>query len=173
VIETKRFVLRPLTIADATERYWRWLQDEAALKYIAAAATTRDLAELRGYIAERIGRDDVLFLGIFDRESGLHIGNIKYEPLDSVRGYAVMGILLGEPTYRGKGVTPEVLEATGWWLAEHRGIREIVLGVHRDNSAAIRAYQRVGFAIAETPHIPEPLAGTYTMVWQLRRFEQE
>jgi len=160
--------MRPLTVDDATERYWSWLQNGDARKYITAAARTTGVADVRRFIAERQDRDDVLFLGIYDKSSGEHIGNIKYEPVDETAGYAVMGVLIGEPSYRGQGVTPEVLEATGRWLHRTRGIGQIVLGVHADNDAAIRAYEKVGFVRAATPHIPDPLAGTLTMVWELR-----
>jgi RimJ/RimL family protein N-acetyltransferase len=166
VIETARFSLRPLTVADASDRYLSWLRDRDAVKYIVASASTRGLDDLRAFIAARAGRDDVLLLGIFDRESGTHVGNIKYEPVDSVAGYAVMGILIGEPTYRGRGVTGEVLRATAEWLRTHRQIRQVVLGVDTDNHAAIRAYEKVGFVHAATPHIA-PSSGAITMVWDL------
>ena len=111
------------------------------------------MAALRSYIAERCGRRDVVFLGIFVRTDGTHIGNIKFEPVDEREGYAVMGILIGDPSWRGKGVTIEVLEASTAWLVEHRGIREVVLGVEREHSAAIHAYEKAGFRIETTQRI--------------------
>ena len=168
MIETPRFLLRPLSAGDATEQYWGWLQDDAARKYITAATQTAGLEDLRRFIDDRRNRADVLFLGIFAKATGMHIGNIKYEPIDQQAGYAVMGVLIGETSFRGQGVTAEVLDASARWLHAHRGIREIVLGVHEENAAAIRAYEKVGFIRAATPHIPRPLAGTVTMVWDLR-----
>src|SRR5687767_6865681 len=110
-ILTERFLLRELGIADVTERYLGWLGEPEAKKYIAAAASTKGLSDLRRYVEERANRNDILFLGIFDRSTGMHVGNIKYEPVDSELGYAVMGVLIGEPEYRGKGVTPEILRS--------------------------------------------------------------
>jgi ribosomal-protein-alanine N-acetyltransferase len=167
-LQTARFTLRPLTEADATERYWSWLQDADVRTYIAAAAGTRDLDDLRAYIAERSGRHDVLFLGIFETASGSHIGNIKYEPLNVPEGYAVMGVLIGEPSYRGRGATTEVLRATAAWLQATHGIREIVLSVDVTNAPAIRVYEKVGFKRAETSHAPVSSPGTVSMVWNLR-----
>lgn len=166
-IDTPRFHLRPLREDDVTERYLEWFEDATARKHITAAAQTNTLDDLRAYIAARRGRADVLFLGIFGRTSGLHIGNIKYEPVDDRARFAVMGILIGDPAYRGTGAGPEVIAASAWWLEANRGIHEIVLGVHRNNDAAIRAYERVGFVVAGTPHLPLPAKGTATMVWRL------
>jgi RimJ/RimL family protein N-acetyltransferase len=163
-IDTGRFHLRELREDDATERYLGWLGDAAAMKYITAAAVTKELSDLRLYIRARIGRDDVLFLGIFEKSSGAHIGNIKYEPVDSAKGFAIMGILIGDPQYRGKGVAPEVLKASARWLRAERAITQIVLGVSHDNAAAIRAYQQAGFVIEGSPFIPGPRSGYATMV---------
>jgi ribosomal-protein-alanine N-acetyltransferase len=165
-IATARFILRDLRQEDITNRYLEWFLDPAAQRHITAAAHTQTLAQLRDYLAERTGRRDVLFLGIFDRTTGVHIGNVKYEPVDAENGYAVMGILIGDAAYRGQGVAGEVIVASSRWLQANGGIREILLGVHRDNAAAIHAYERVGFVIEQTPFIP-PTDDAFTMVWRL------
>jgi RimJ/RimL family protein N-acetyltransferase len=166
-IMTERFLLRELTQDDATERYYAWLHDDAAEKYISASARTTGLADLRRYVGERIGREDVVFLGIFTKDTGTHIGNIKYEPVDAKQGYAIMGILIGEPAWRGKGVASEVLKASAGWLRRNRGIGQILLGVHSDNVAAIKAYEKVGFSIAETPYIIKSRPDQITMRWDI------
>jgi RimJ/RimL family protein N-acetyltransferase len=166
-IVTKRFLLRDLIEEDVTERYLRWLGDADAKRFIAAATKTKSLSDLKQYVLNRIGRDDILFLGIFEKTTGLHIGNIKYEPVNSELGYAIMGILLGDPIYRGKGVTAEVLMDSAQWLKYHRKIKQILLGVSKDNPAAMRAYKKVGFVVADTPFIQKSTSGAITMVWIL------
>lgn len=89
-IVTPRFRLRDLTVDDVTARYLGWFTDAAATRFITAAADTRTLAELRDYVGARTGRPDVVFLGIFDKTTHEHIGNIKYEPVDSSAGFAIM-----------------------------------------------------------------------------------
>jgi RimJ/RimL family protein N-acetyltransferase len=64
-----------------------------------------------------------------------------------------MGVLIGDPAWRGRGATTEVLDASIAWLACRRGIREVVLGVERDHRAAIRAYEKAGFRIETTDRI--------------------
>jgi RimJ/RimL family protein N-acetyltransferase len=121
------------------------LSDPSAKKWIAAAASDHGLADLQDYVLERVGREDVLFLGIFEKEHGSHIGNIKYEPVLPDDGSAVMGILIGEPFFRGKGVFAEVFVASAAWLKIERQIDRIYLGVDTTNQAAVRAYQKIGF----------------------------
>jgi len=102
-IRTERFLLRELTEGDVTQRYLDWLSDPESGRFIAAAATVRKLSDLRQYVRERTGQSNILFLGIFEKASGLHIGNIKYEPVNSDSGCAIMGMLIGDPAYRNKG----------------------------------------------------------------------
>ena len=153
MISTKRFLLKPLVETDATERYLSWLDDADAKKYITFAEKTKSLLDLKQYVRDRIGRNDILFLGIFEKETGLHIGNIKYEPVNSKLGYAIMGLLIGDSFYRGKGVAAEILLASAQWLKKHRKIKQILLGVSTDNAVAICAYEKVGFEISDTEYI--------------------
>jgi len=166
-ISTERFFLRELTEDDATERYLSWFGDYNTKKFILSAANTTSLLFLRQYILDRINRKDILFLGIFEKKSGLHIGNIKYEPVNSNLGYTIMGILIGDYSFRGKGVSSEVLKATATWLNAHRQIEQILLGVSKDNIGAIRSYEKTGFKVAKTPYINQTDPNIITMVWCL------
>ncbi len=163
-IDTQRFFLRPLTPDDANNRYLVWLRDQTAQQFIVAAKDTPDLLSLRQYIDQKSGRPDVLFLGIFLQEDGQHLGNIKYEPVNAAEGYAIMGILVGNPDWRGRGVAAEVLDASAQWLKAHRDIDEIVLDVKRENRAAIHAYQKAGFKIEDTDRIQYDPALSIAMV---------
>ena len=163
-IDTQRFFLRPLTPADATDRYLGWFRDQTTQRFIVTAKDTSGLSFLREYIEQKSGRPDILFLGIFLQENGQHLGNIKYEPVNIEEGYAVMGILIGDPDWRGQGVATEVLDASAHWLKAHRGIDEIVLDVKRENHAAIHAYQNSGFIIEDTHRFQYDPAESITMV---------
>jgi RimJ/RimL family protein N-acetyltransferase len=166
-IVTRRFVLRPLTPDDATDRYLSWLQQDDTRRYILTAGQIRSLADLRAYIGEKTRCPDVVFLGIFDRQRGNHVGNIKYEPVKRREGYAVMGLLIGETAWRGKGVAAEVITASAQWLRDHHGISRIVLGVERSNQSAIRAYRKSGFRIETSAYVKSSSREIVSMVLYL------
>lgn len=167
VMDSDRFLLRELTEADVTPRYLGWLQDNSTRKHIVSADESSDLASLREYVTSRIGRQDILFLGIFEKTSGLHVGNIKYEPVNSALGYAVMGILIGDPTFRGKGVGTEVLICSAGWLKKYRNIHQILLGVSRDNMPAMRSYEKAGFKVSTSPHLRQSVPEQIIMAWNI------
>ncbi|WP_372766425.1 GNAT family N-acetyltransferase [Pseudoalteromonas sp.] len=142
-INTERFLLRTLTVDDASERYLSWFQDVTTRQFIAQRAES--LAQLQQYIQEKEQASNCLFFGIFNE--GEHLGNIKYEPIDVVRREATMGILIGDNAWRGKGVAGEVISATAQYLSRHLAIDSILLGVEHENVAAINAYRKLGFTL--------------------------
>ncbi len=166
-ITSARFLMRPLTVRDVSLRYCEWLSDSVTSQFIEMASSTCAAAELEKYVSERVGRPDVLFLGIFLRETGQHIGNIKYEPINLSEKYAVMGIMIGEPLWRGKGVGPEVISRTANWLKTEMELQEIVLGVDIENVPGIRAYENCGFKIATTSRVKVDPNKAITMVLNL------
>lgn len=164
LISTNRFILKPLKVTDVTDRYIGWLNDLSTNQFISAKLSRTDLVK---YIFERLNRDDVLFLGIFNKIDGIHIGNIKYEPIDLQQGYAVMGILIGDAIWRGKGVAAEVILASALWLNENKKINQVILGVSKLNIAAIRAYQKIGFIEKPSVHLSNIAATSMSMVLDL------
>ena len=164
---TSRFIIRPLNASDVSERYVAWFSDSVTRQYITSATMKPTVADLKEYVIQRSCRDDVLFLGIFELNGRAHIGNIKYEPINSQAGYAIMGILIGEPSWRGKGVAAEVLLASAQWLSQYRNIKQVVLGVSRTNTLAILAYQKVGFIEEVTDLIQITSEESMAMIWHL------
>ena len=154
MILTERYLLKPLTVDDVTERYLGWFAAPGS-EHIASARSIVSMSDLRAYVAERESRDDVLFLGIFDRASGVHLGNVKFEPVNEEESYATCGIFIGEVEARGNGTAGEAITAAAQWLNANRGIKQILLGVHVDNYPAVRAYRKIGFREDHPPHLPE------------------
>jgi len=53
------------------------------------------------------------------------------------------------------------------WFKAHRNIDQIVLGVGKDNAAAIRAYEKVGFVETCSEFIRHVSSDAMTMAWDL------
>ena len=166
-IISERFLLKPITANDATVRYLNWFQEESAKKFIAYAQQEHTLEELRVYIEDKTTKEDALFLGIFQKDKLFHIGNIKFEPIDSENHYAVMGILIGEKKWQGKGVAPEVIIASAMWLNSKKDIKQIILGVDANNKQAIKSYKKIGFVVKETSYLTMSKDDQLTMIWDL------
>ena len=149
-IKLDRFYLRHLTSADVTENYLSWFGDTTVKKFIDYAKYSREAEDLKIYIQEKNESESALFLGVFTTQGDLHIGNIKFEPIDLVLESAEMGILIGNKFWRGRGVGPEVILGVGSWLRDNLLIKIMTLGVSRENEIAISAYKKIGFSVTES-----------------------
>ncbi|MCZ8344741.1 MAG: GNAT family protein [Leptospira sp.] len=166
-IHSSRFYCRRLTTKDATIKYLSWLENENSATYIATAKQTNTLSDIREYILEKNKADDTLFLAIISNEDHEHIGNIKYDNINYSTKSAIMGILIGEERFRGKGVAQEIIEATAKWLKENLQILNIFLAVNRMNLPAIKAYEKIGFLTVTTDEFKVQSKDAIPMVWRV------
>ena len=153
IIPTQRFNLVSITLSHVSVTYLGWLSSSHSYsRYIAGCSDSYTFADLANYVEQRSCRDDVLFLAI-ETKSGLHIGNIKYDPIDFNACTAEMGILIGNQDWIGRGVAGEVILASCLWLSKKIGVKKITLGVHPDNIGATLAYRKIGFVeVFSNPH---------------------
>lgn len=59
--------------------------------------------------------------------------------------HAYLGFMYVDPRHRGKGINKMILNALFEW-ASSKNISEIRLEVYQENEAAIKAYEKAGFA---------------------------
>jgi ribosomal-protein-alanine N-acetyltransferase len=148
VHDSERFTLRALKDTDATPTYLSWLTSPDSSPFIVSASSTWTIDKLREYIVDIEQKPRALFFGIFIRESGHHIGNIKFENIGEATGCAELGVLIGDANWRGKGVFGEIFKILQCVLFEKYGVHKIYLGVKTENTAAIRSYVKSGFIIS-------------------------
>lgn len=152
-IETENLVITNLKITDVTQNYLSWLRNSNTSKYISSARSIDSIEKLKSYVDEKISDPKIVFLGIFDKKTKKHIGNIKYDLVESEDFFAIMGILIGEDEYRGRGIAKESIVSTALWLFENAKVHFILLGVNKRNIAAVNAYKKIGFQVSESEHL--------------------
>ena len=146
MINSQRFLIKELTISDVTEEYLNWLKyDSEILDQIQGASALLTISNLKAYVKKNTEDNNVLFFGIFIKDSQKHIGNIKFDPINVKDSFAIMGILIGDKEWRAKGVFSEIILVIGKWLFKKFRINVIALAVDKNNYFAIRAYEKSGF----------------------------
>jgi ribosomal-protein-alanine N-acetyltransferase len=145
---TPRYILRPIdSNQDDLSGYLSWMQDEKSNPFIQSVRNDYSLSELIEYIQKKNSSPNVMLLGIFCAENGKHIGNLKFEPILFTDRRAVLGLLIGDPEFRGIGVGTEILPYVFSKLCDEYGIELVELGVDSDNKAALALYKKMGFGI--------------------------
>src|SRR3989339_329284 len=143
IVSGSRVFLRTLQEDDATDAYAAWLNDPEVNQWLETRRVT--VPELRTYIRAKRESPDALLFGIFWKQTGQHIGNIKLEPIDREKKEATIGILIGEKPFWGKGVATEATNLAAEYAFSALGLQGVTLGVIPENKPAIRVYEKCGF----------------------------
>ncbi len=144
-IQGLKIILRPMSLEYVTPRYLGWLSDPTVTRHLSTSNYT--IAQLTTYVEERIEQPNICFWAIIERSSGMHIGNVKLEPIVLESSRATFGILIGEKDFWGKGIATEVAVLVADFAFQSLGLSKVDLGVQDANAAAIRAYEKAGFHV--------------------------
>lgn len=134
------------------DTYLGWLRDEDNNPFIESVRANYSRAELTDYLKSKLESSNVRFWGIFT-ELDEFIGTVKLDPIDFVQGNAWLGIMIGDVSQRGKGYGRMVLQQVAQYSSENLKLKELILGVHKNNLPALRLYKKQGFQIIETNEV--------------------
>jgi len=145
-IETPRLILRSLDEDDATEDYLGWLCDPVVLRFLEVRfAGEQSLQSLRNFIVSINGNPDELLLGIFLRESGCHIGNVKLGPIVRQHRRAEIGFLIGDCREWGKGYASEAIDHLTRFAFRTLALDKVTSGCYSKNLGSAKALEKAGY----------------------------
>lgn len=147
-LETPRLNLRQIDPdSDDLFSYLSWLRDTQSNAFIQSARSDFSLRELVNFIESTNSDDNALLFGIF-----LHgvredfIGTVKVQPIDFLKKSAWLGIMIGDPEFRGRGYGREAMQEVLNYLFNSLKLKEVFLGVDLKNFEAISLYKALGFS---------------------------
>jgi RimJ/RimL family protein N-acetyltransferase len=106
IIETERFVLRPMLRDDASVALESWTEDEAVVEMLNAKRQRWAVAEQAAYFTSYEGKRTACLLGLFPKGQSAPIGFfiVKLRPKDSLM---LVTHVLGDKQWRGTGASRE------------------------------------------------------------------
>ncbi|MBU2511637.1 GNAT family N-acetyltransferase [bacterium] len=168
----KRVCLRPLHPDEDLTDYLSWMNYQEITRYLETGKSVTTIKSLRDYIIQNNSSNSIL-LGIFIKETGKHIGNIKLHLIDYQNRSAEIGIIIGDKTSQGQGYACESIRL----LLDHAFLR---LNLHRvsagmvvNNIASKRVFEKSGFVLEGTLRESFLLDGTYHDCYRLGILESE
>ncbi len=145
-LKGKKIYLRPLTFKDINERYLSWL-NENSNGFIPAAIFPNTKYSVREYLKKNLDNPNVIFLSICDIKSDLHIGNIKIGPINWINRNTEFGRLIGDKSYRKKGIGKEVVNLTLNYLFSKLNMYKVYAGCLKINLPAIKSNKKCGMKV--------------------------
>ena len=100
--------------------------------------------DVLGFCLDPIG--DLIHVKMTEKP-GVHIGNIKIDPINKVSNSGEYGILIGDRNTWGEGYGYEASKKIINYCFSSLKLSQITLGVKKKNYAAIHLYEKLGFNI--------------------------
>ena len=141
----EKIFLRSLRKKDASENWWKWLNNDNVTRYMAKGASKNTIAKQVAFFERITESKNDLALAICDAKNGFHVGTTALHDIDWVKGSAQFGIIIGEEDYWGQGVGTEA-----WSLLTDFGFRKLKLKliktkIFRENSPSLKIARKCGF----------------------------
>ncbi|MCA6478110.1 MAG: GNAT family N-acetyltransferase [Chitinophagaceae bacterium] len=161
VLKGDRTILKPLSKSFCNQKYLSWLNDPEVYKYLSSGGDFT-MKQLVNFVREK-SFEDIFFWAIIVKENNNHIGNIKIDKIDKNDLHGEYGIMIGDKSVWGMGYAAEVSKIVIDFCFNVVGLKEIRLGVHKENIPAIKLYQKLGFSIVSPHSISEadPISSKY------------
>ena len=142
MIQTEKFNIIRFSKKLITKKYFNWFKDSIVKKFIVFKPSS--FKEFKIDVIKKINTKNSIFFAIIDKKKK-HVGNIFVHNINVSKNSAFIGILIGEKSYRGKGIGEEAIKKVIKYLYKYYNIYNLYLGVDRRNLAAIKLYKKIGF----------------------------
>ncbi len=144
-IETDRLILSPPLHEDIKGNYQYWINSQETDTWTQHAVFPKNDIALLEYYKSKTVTHNSIWLGIFLKESGVHIGNIDISGINWINRSGIYNILIGELSEHGKGYGFEASVALLRHVFNRLNLNRIQLGVEAGNKSAIALYKKLGF----------------------------
>jgi RimJ/RimL family protein N-acetyltransferase len=142
-ISGKNIQLKLLTPDNLSNDYINWMQDDEVMQFTESRFDAYTLEDLKEYVKNVTHKD--FFFGIFLKESGEHIGNIKIGGIDEIHRFADMGLIIGNKQMWGKGYGTETIQLATYIAFEELNLNKLIAGIYSNNMASYAAFMKAGY----------------------------
>lgn len=147
LLNSERLIYEPLGVSHLSKRYLGWMNDKEVTKFLDAGGDYT-MFKLNDFLKKNQEKK-ILFWAIKIKKTGLHIGNIKIDPIEKISKIGHYGIMIGDREKWSKGYAFEASETIIDFCFKKLLLSEIILGVQKKNIYALRLYLKLGFKIYE------------------------
>ncbi len=148
LLQGTRVRLRPPDMTTAPQ-FQEWMNDTDTRHLIGGTAYPISLAAQEEFLRPRqkTSWDDGVFLVVeaTDGPTPVLIGSIELRQFNAEARRCQVGMLIGDPAYRGRGYGTEALRLVCRFAFDEMGLERVFLDTFDFNTRAIRAYEKVGF----------------------------
>jgi RimJ/RimL family protein N-acetyltransferase len=144
-IQTENLHIRKLLVKDIGKNYINSLNDYEIVKYTEARHIKWNYDNTKKFINSN-NKNNIPFLGIF-YNSKVHIGSIRLPGHDKFNNKILLGIMIFDKNYQGKGLGVEALKAISNDLIISKGCNKIIADYCIKNIASKKIFKKSNFKV--------------------------
>lgn len=143
--ESERLLMKPLERSDCTSTYLSWMCDPEVNRFLETRHYEQSIESIANYVAAVNARANEHIFGIFRKDNGRHIGNIKVGPISAVHLRGDVSLLIGDRASWGQGFATEAIWALSHYSFLHLGVNKLAAGMYVENQGSFRAFLKAGY----------------------------
>ena len=128
---------------DDLPHFVRWINDPETRRFMTMRYPL-SMTEEEGWW-ERFSTRQNDYVFAIEADEGTYIGNIGLHSVDLDNRRAVLGIIIGEKAYWGRGYGTDAICTMLDWAFGYLNLNRVSLTVYEYNERAIRCYEKSGF----------------------------
>ncbi len=142
------YLVRTVTVEDASDRWGQWMADPEASYMLNAPPQVLKKSDIVSYI-KLFDQRSHLLLGIFEKASGKHLGFLRID-IDHELSRFLVSMLIGEPEYRNKGITNAITVPFRDYFFETLGMKTMLATALSHNHPIIHYLLKSGWTHDKT-----------------------
>ncbi len=142
MIQGTKIRLRALEHEDLPH-FVRWINDPETRRFMVIRHPLSMTEEEKWW--ERFLERENDYVFAIEAEDGTYIGNIGLHNIERENRRAMLGIIVGDKAYQGKGYGSDAIRTMLGWAFDYLNLNRVSLTVYAYNERAIRCYLKCGF----------------------------
>jgi RimJ/RimL family protein N-acetyltransferase len=147
-VDCGKYFLRTLKSEDASDRWASWMADPKNLRLLNSAPRAMTRNDIATYI-EQFDQRSHLLIGIFEKQSGMHIGFFRVD-IDHALNRCLGFMIIGEQKYRHWSVSQELRVPFQDFIFETLGLNTMLGTALASNRPMIRYLLKSGWTLDKT-----------------------
>ncbi len=144
ILQGEQIFLRRLTEDDATQDYVDWMNDPEINQYLESRFYEQTIESTKAFIRSVTNENNYQF-GIFLKDTGKHIGNIKIGSINHTHRFADIGFLIGDKRCWGRGIATEAIKLATDFAFNTLKLHKLWGGAYSPNIGSMKAFLKNGY----------------------------
>lgn len=148
MLEGKKVMLAPLDPGEVNAEYVSWFNDPMTFRFL-GSKFPQTMTSVRQYV-EGVKPPNLICRILWKEREQLHVGNISLYNFSPAHRRMELGIVIGAPEARGKGLGRDACSLVIQHAFDHLNLHKVTAGTVRENGGMTKVFLDLGFVIEGT-----------------------